>query len=77
MVNFTGTQVQPHKDRYQLKMDKYFVDIRDGYSDSKQNGDKYYHGWTVLQCDVDANDELRFSAQRLIGKFLTKEEFEI
>lgn len=76
MVNFTGTQVQPHKDRYQLKMDKYFVDIRDVKFDSKQNGDKYYHGWTVLQCDVDANDELRFSAQRLIGKFLTKDEFQ-
>ena len=57
-------------------MDKYFVDIRDVKFDFKQNGDKYYHGWTVLQCDVDSNDEFRFSAQRLIGKFLTKDEFQ-
>ncbi len=76
IVNFTGTKIQPHKDRYQLKMDKYFVDIRDVKYDSKQNGDKYYHGWTILQCDAGANGECRFSAQRLIGKFLTKEEFE-
>lgn len=76
IVNFTGTQVQRHKDRYQLKMEKYFVDIRDVKYDSKQNGDKYYHGWTILQCDAGANGECRFSAQRLIGKFLTKEEFE-
>lgn len=76
IVNFTGTKVQPHKDRYQLKMDKYFINIRDVTFDHKQNGNKYYHGWTVLQCDVDANGEYRFSAQRLIGKFLTKEEFE-
>ena len=56
-------------------MDKYFVDIRDIKFDSKQNGNKYYHGWTILQCDVGSNDDYRFSAQRLIGKFLTKEEF--
>lgn len=76
IVNFTGTQVQPHKDRYQLKMEKYFVDIRDLRFDCKQNGDMYYHGWTILQCDADANGKFRFSAQRLIGKFLSKEEFE-
>lgn len=76
IVNFTGTQIQPHKDRYQLKMDKYFVDIRDVTFDFKRNGNKFYHGWTILQCDAGANGECRFSAQRLIGKFLTKEEFE-
>lgn len=76
IVNFTGTQIQPHKDRYQLKMDKYFVDIRDVTFDFKRNGNKFYHGWTILQCDAGANGECRFSAQRLIGKFLTKEEFQ-
>lgn len=76
IVNFTGTQIQPHKDRYQLKMDKYFVDIRDVTFDFKRNGNKFYHGWTILQCDAGVNGECRFSAQRLIGKFLTKEEFE-
>ena len=76
IVNFTGTQIQPHKDRYQLKMDKYFVDIRDVTFDYKRNGNKFYHGWTILQCDAGANGECRFSAQRLIGKFLTMEEFE-
>ena len=76
IVNFTGSMVQPYKERYQLKMSKYFVDIRDLLFDSKSNGNKFYHGWTILQCDIDAKGKHRFSAQRLIGKFLTEQEFE-
>ena len=76
IVNFTGSKVQAYKDKHQLKMDKYFVDIRDNKYKYKENKGKYFRGRVILQCDVDADGECRFSAQRLIGKFLTKEEFE-
>lgn len=76
IVNFTGSKVQAYKDKHQLKMDKYFVDIRDNKYKYKENKGKYFRGRVILQCDVDADGECRFSAQRLMGKFLTKEEFE-
>ncbi len=76
IVNFTGSKIQAYKDKHQLKMDKYFVDIRDNKYKYKENKGKYFRGRVILQCDVDADGECRFSAQRLIGKFLTKEEFE-
>lgn len=75
IVNFTGTKIQAYKNRYQLKMDNHFVDIRDIKFDLKQNGNEYYHGWAIVQCDVSSNGEYRFSAQHLFGKFLNKDEF--
>jgi len=76
IVNFTGTEVKLHKNKYQLKMNTYFVDIRDIKQDFTQIKEKYYHGWIVMQCDVDPNGEKNFLAQRLLGKFLNKQEFE-
>ena len=54
----------------------YFVDIRDTKQNLTQIKEKYYHGWIVLQCDVGFNGEYKFSAQRLLGNFLNKQEFE-
>ena len=65
-VNFTGTKIQAYKCKYQIKMDKYFIDIDDPRFNSKKNCDKYYRGWTILQCEFQ--DRIMFHALALHGK---------
>lgn len=74
IVRFSNTKIQLHKDTYQLKMYKHFVNIRDAAFDYKQNEGKPYQGWVILQCDVNASGEYRFLARRLLGRFLTEQE---
>lgn len=74
LTNFSDTQVNIHKNKYQLKMGSYFVDILDQKINIVQKKDMFYHGWTILHCYIDSAGKYRFTAQRLIGKFLNEQE---
>lgn len=70
LVNFTGSQIRPHKQYYQIKMRNCFVNI----DVSNRDNGKFFKGVALLRCYTDKNGRDIYFAEELFGDTGTAEE---
>lgn len=80
ITNFKGTKIQFYKGKnnntkYQLKMDTIFVDIIDNSIALSKVENLYFKGLAIISIVCLSNGSKIVKAHRLIGDYLTEEEY--